>query len=129
MGAVPVFLALLINPLEGKTEEHFFLVLLTVPFPYGAAVERTGMRVAVLRTVVSLAAADETARFWPAAEEMAPDEPEPVPVAAAVSVTVTVERATVTVTGTQPAAPEADPAAPEAAPRAADPDEAGRTVT
>lgn len=96
--------------------------------------------------VVSLAAPDETTRFWPAAEEMTPDEPEPVPVAAAVSVygfisfgglgigeeirtTVTVERATVTVTGTQPAAPEADPAAPEAAPRAAEPEDAGRTVT
>jgi len=126
MGAVPVCLALEMKPEDGKTLEHFFLVLETVPLPYGAAVERTGTTVAVLRMVVSLGVV--AAWLTRAAELRAPDEPEPV--AAAVSVTVTVERATVTVTGTQPAAPEA-PAVPEAAPRAADPaaDEAGRTVT
>lgn len=102
--------------------EHFFLVLETVPFPYGAAVDKTGMTVAVDRRVTSLAA-DEGTTLLPFGEIMAPDEPDPV--AAAVSVTVTVERATVTVTGTQPAAPET---VPEAAPRAADP-EAGTTVT
>jgi hypothetical protein len=126
---VPVFLALERKPEDGKTLEHFFLVLVeTVPFPYGAEVERTGITVAVLRIVVT-SAADETAWLLPRAELIAPDEPDPVPaaVAAAVSVTVTVERATVTVTGTQPVALEA----PEAAPRAADPEaeEAGTTVT
>lgn len=65
IGAVPV-LVLERKPEDGKTLEHFFLVALeTVPLPYGAAVERTGMTVAVLRIVVTSFAADEAARFWP----------------------------------------------------------------
>lgn len=58
-------------------------MLETVPFPYGAAVDKTGMTVAVDRTVTSLAA-EEAPTLLPFAELIAPDEPDPV--AAAVSV-------------------------------------------
>jgi hypothetical protein len=83
-----VLLALERKPEDGKTLEYFFLVLVeTVPFPYGAGVERTGTTVAVLRMVVT-SAAEETASLLPRAELMAPDEPEPVPAAVAAAVSV-----------------------------------------
>lgn len=75
------------KPEDGKTLEHFFLVLETVPFPYGAAVERTGTTVAVLSMVVT-SAAEETAWLLPRAELMTPDEPVPVPAGVGTAVSV-----------------------------------------
>jgi hypothetical protein len=64
------------NPDDGKTLEHFFLVVVeSVPFPYGAPVETgIGTTVAVLRTTTA-APEVETAATWlsPAAEPRAPE--------------------------------------------------------